>query len=236
MKRLATSLAIIERRLAAEKGEFALFACLSPADFQEQWDLVVSAAWAPRHDTDILQRLVGELNEELTPEDRLSIGRVVIVEPSDEDVQELNARFDGEDLWEIRNEKLFGYLVAQGFILASHDYWRFVKAVFPSHAEFAFFTRDGDLHMRVSWELGTDPERPHKSSRIIIIRITHEALADYIYIDDSLRHIAEQKLVRYLRDKLRSFNPEHSKSWSETPPIEEWRVTTTLFERPAAMA
>jgi hypothetical protein len=235
MNHLVTSLAVIERRLAAEKGEFALFACLSPADFQGQWDLVVSAPWAPRHDVRVLQRLVGELDDELTAEERLSIARLVVVDPSDEDVQQLNARYEGHDLHEIRNEEHFGYLVAHGFVLASYDYWQFVKRVFPG-ADFAFFTRDGDLHLRVSWKLKTDPSRPHKTSRTIIIRITQEALEGFIYVDGPSRHDAEEMLIRHLREKYDSFNPEHSKGPWETPPIEEWLVKTGLFQRQAAMA
>jgi len=236
MNNLVTALRHVERKLANEKGEFALFACFQPADMQDQWDVIISAPWAPRHNKRILKLLVSELDNTLLPPDRRSIA-LVVVEPSAEDVQRLNARFTGNGgPWEIRNEEYFGYVVAQGFVIASNDYWRFVKELFPKKANFVFFDRDGDLHIRVSWHLGTDPHRPNKSSRIIIIRISREVLDDYIYIDEPRQHVAERQLVTYLKDRLRSYNPEHTKSPYETPPVEEWRVTTNLFQRPAAMA
>jgi hypothetical protein len=240
MNTLITALNEIERQLSSEKGEIALLACFEPADSPGYLEVVFSAAWAPRHNLEALQLFVSYLDRVLPPSERLEIARIAVVEPSDDDVQRLNARFSeltpGEII-EVRNEEHFGYPVVLGFIFASHDYWRFIKQLFPQAAEFIFFTRDGDLHIRVSWKLGNDSAWPTKRSRTIIIRISREAIDDHIYIDDSRqRHMSEVQIVEFLRSKLRTFNPEHAEPRYTEPPVEEWPITTALFQRPAAFA
>lgn len=235
MNSLINDLREVERAMSSEHGEFALFACFLPADAQDQWDLVVSAPWAPRNDRATLNKFVKAVDARMAPSERLLLSRIVIVEPSDPDVQTINSRFTVQhDLVEVRNEQYFGFLVDDGFIVTSTDYWRFVKQLFPRDAAFVFFREGGDLHIRVSWKLKSDPDRPNKSSRSIIIRISHEALDDYLYVDHPRRRLAERKLVAFLKSNLRSFNPEHSVPRGKTPPEVEWLVSTTLFEDEAA--
>src|SRR5258708_23184901 len=134
MNALVTGLCDIERELAHEKGEFALFACFQSPHIQSQWDVVVSAAWAPRHDRTTLQLFISALDRALDPADRLSISRLVVVEPSDEELQRINEQYRGDPgFWEIHGEEHFGYLVEEGFIIASHDYSHFVQELFPPH-------------------------------------------------------------------------------------------------------
>jgi hypothetical protein len=240
------SMCRVERKLAHEKGELALFACFEPDDFQ-QWEIVVSAAWAPRHDRRVLELVQSRLEEELSLEQRLDISRIAVVDPSDEDVQRLNARFHGDfcarpnselsEAWQVRNDDYFGYRVARGFVLASNDYWVFVKNVFRDFRpdpEFYFFTSGRDLHIRVRWKVN-DPSRPYKTSRPIVIRISREALEDYIYVDDPARLTAERQLVGFLKEKLDLLRPvdlEHSSSlYQPVPPGPQWKVDTQLFER-----
>jgi hypothetical protein len=240
MSNLVDALEEVKRQFEQDKGTFALFACFKPDDSMAQWEVIVSAPWAPRHDQTILRSLIAAIDDKLRPEDRLTIARVVVVEPSDDDVQRINERFPELSApHEIHREEHFGYFVEIGYILASHDYWRFLKEPFvekayPSNPEFNFFTRDGDLHIGVWWKLGSDASRPNKFSRRIVIRIAREALEDYIYVDNPQRAVAEQQLAARIRDRLRHFNPEHSERATKTP-IEEWQVKTDLFERAAAL-
>jgi len=235
MNSLINDLKEIERAMSSEHGEFALFACFLPAGAQDQWDLIVSAAWAPRNDRATLDKFVKAVDGHMSPSERLSLSRIVIVEPSDRDVQTINSRFAIQhDLIEVRNEEYFGFSVEHGLIFTSNDYWRFVKQLFPSEAAFEFFRENGDLHIRVSWKLKSDPNRPNKRSRRIIIRIAEEALDDYLYVDNPRRGLAERKLVAFLKSNLRSFKPEHSLPWYKTPPHVEWFVSTTVFEDSAA--
>jgi hypothetical protein len=235
MNGLLASLKNVENELTQTKGEFALFAAFSAADSPDDWDLVVSAPWAPRHRTETLRLFVDALDRQLSPADRLTITRVVVVEPSDRDVQQINTTFETEnEVVEVSGEEHFGYFIARGYVIASHDYWRFLKVVFPSNAEFDFYTKDFDLHISVSWNLGDDPARPFKQSRIIIIRISRESLLDYLYIDSPRRHEAERKLAAYVREKLRTFNPQHSEPRGRVPPIERWDIRRDVFRSAVA--
>jgi hypothetical protein len=235
MNRWIVALPDVEKALSKNKGEFALFACYLPAEYSDLWDLVVAAPWARRDERAAVDLIGKSIATKLSLEERLLISRIVVVEPSHPDVQRVNAMFDVEHkLVEIANEDHFGYLIQRGVIITSKDYWRFIKQLFPRHAEFVFFTRDWDLHIRVSWTLNDDPERPNKKSRNIILKISHEVLDDYLYVDDPRRHEAEQKLVDFVSSRLESFNPNHDTPRHMTTPREEWRVTTALFQRHAA--
>jgi hypothetical protein len=235
MNSLLAALRNMERKLALEKGEFSLFACFEPVESQGQWDLVISAPWAPRHHGQTLKLLVQELDSHIAPSERLSIARVVIVEPSDHDVQRINQMMTVEnEVREITTEEHLGYLVARGFILASHDYWRFLKKVFPPEAEFEFYTKDSDLHVSVSWTLKGVPSRPFKQSRIIVLRIPRESLDDYLYVDSPTRRRAEKQLIAFAKKKLETFNPQHSEPAGRVPPEEWWDVGRSVFQSAVA--
>jgi hypothetical protein len=227
------ALQALEARLSERKGEFALFAALLPAGAADQWDLVVSAPWARRDDRAVLDLIRDELAETLNERDRLLLARIVVVEPWHVDVQEINARIDvAHGFVSVANEEHFGYVAERGFVVTSKDYWRFIKRLFPHNAEFVFFSRDGDLLIRISWYLNDAPGRPHKRSRNIILAISEEALEDYLYVDHPDRHEAEEKLAAFVIDRLKRFDPRHDVPAHATPPREQWRVTTALFRRP----
>jgi hypothetical protein len=227
------SLRGVEKRLAETKGDFALFALFLPSEGSDQWDLIVSAAWARRDDRTVLDLLNREVSATLTENNRFQLARIVIVEPWHVDVQLINKSIQVEHgLVPISNEEHFGYLVERGFVMTSRDYWGYIKRLFPRETDFVFFTRGGDLYARISWFLHDDPSRGHKKSRNIILAISQEALEDYLFIDDPSRYKAEQKLAAFVSERLKRFNPHHDTPEHGTPPREEWRVTTDLF-RPA---
>ena len=235
MNGLLPALRRVESELTREKGEFALFACLLPAESQDQWDLVVSAAWASRHRPETLRLLVSALDRNMPAVERLAIARIVVVEPSDRDVQRINEAVTIENgAYEIVSEEHFGYLVARGFVIASHDYWRFLKRLFPSEAIVNVDSKDLDLQMSVWWTLHDDATRPDKQSRIIRIRISFEVLFNYIYVDRSSRADAEQVLVEYVTEKLRHFNPQHAAPFGRVPPIESWDIGMAVFQKKVA--
>lgn len=232
-----SALRTVEATLSERKGAFALFAVFLPAEGADQWDLVVSAPWARRDDRAILDLLNHELATTLSDTDRLLLARIVVVEPWHADVQQINAAIHIEHgLVPVVNEEHFGYVVERGFIVTSNDYWSFIKRLFPPNAEFVFFSRAGDLFIRVSWRLNDDPSRPNKKSRNVILAISQEALDDYIYVDDRRRVDAEHKLSQFIAARLRHFNPRHDTPAHGTPPREDWRITSELFRQPVTAA
>jgi hypothetical protein len=227
----------VEARISERKGQFALFAAFLPAEAADQWDLVVSAPWARRDDRAVLDLISDELAASVSENDVLLLARIVVVEPWHPDVQEINSRFDVEHgLVSVANEEHFGYLVERGFIITSKDYWLYIKRLFPADAQYAFFVRDGDLRIRVSWYLNDDSHRPHKPSKNIILAISEEALEDYLYGDHPGRLEAQEKVAGFIAERLRGFDPKHDTPAHMTPPREQWSITTSLFRQPRLAA
>jgi hypothetical protein len=240
MNRFLNALRSLEKVLSEQKGHFALFAAFLPADSPNQWDLVVSAPWAHIDDRETLDLLTARLKETIDPADRLMLARVVVVDPGNSSVQEINtAHPDVEHaLIEVSNEDHFGYETQRGYLITSRDYWSFIKRLFPKNSDFVFFARDGDLCIRVSWHLNDDPARPNKRSRNIIIRISREALDDYLYVEDreERRLASREKLSAYVAEQLRKFDPRHDRSRHATPLTVEWYVKTSDFREMSALA
>jgi hypothetical protein len=240
MNRFLNALRILEKILSEQKGRFALFAVFLPADSPNQWDLVVSAPWAHIDDRKTLDILTARLRETIDPADRLMLARVVVVDPGNSSVQEINAGHPDieHDLIDVSNEDHFGYETQRGYVITSRDYWAFIKRLFPKNSDFVFFGRDGDLCIRVSWHLNDDPSRPNKRSRNIIIRISREALDDYIYVEDREERTlgSRQKLSAYVAEQLRKFDPRNDHSRYATPRTVEWHVKTSDFREMSKLA
>jgi hypothetical protein len=75
--------------------------------------------------------------------------------------------------------------------------------VFPAGADIKIMPGD-DLTFSIDWLLDTDPNRPNKTSSLINLKISREAMED---CDDFSR--AERKLRKLIQEKLSHFNPEH---------------------------
>jgi hypothetical protein len=104
-----------------------------------------------------------------------------------------------------------------------------VRGVFPKHADVDRRDQGGDLCLFVVWKLGTDPERPNKSSRSIEVRITREAMSDYTNSDENQRRVADALLRQYVQGKLASFEPEHDTPREVPLPGEVWVVSTDMI-------
>lgn len=235
MSHWTTVLRDVEAKLASERGSFALFAAFLPEDSADQWDLVVSAPWARRDDRAILDLLTDRLSESLATWERLLLARIVVVETWHGDVQKINKRVQLEHgLLEVSNEEHFGYVAERGYIITSQDRWRFMKDLFPHDADFVFFSKDGDLFIRISWPL-PEPDRPFKRSKNIMLEISEEALDGYLNVGDPLRNEAERRLAAIVSARLRGFDPQNTLSPHATPPREYWRVSPADLRRRAAL-
>lgn len=99
-----------------------------------------------------------------------------------------------------------------------------VKDKFPLYAEISsIIDRDRRGYVaRIHWRLGSDKERPNKSSRIILVIISGEAIDDSHY--DSRRNEVHAKFEKFIDSKIKQFNPEHDESYNKLPPVDEWLV------------
>jgi hypothetical protein len=104
-----------------------------------------------------------------------------------------------------------------------------VKSEFPKHADLAPTEEDGDLCLYLDWHLRTDPERPNKRSKVILVRITREMLSNYEGRDAEQRRQADALLKEFLSDKLAALDPEPTVPAHIASPPEEWLVDTGMI-------
>ncbi len=80
----------IEKEIAAEKGDFTLFALFEREDAPSRWDVLVSASWIGENKKDFLSYLAAKISSKLTLDERTMLSRIVILEPSDAFVRNVN--------------------------------------------------------------------------------------------------------------------------------------------------
>ncbi len=112
----------IEKYLSKEKGEFSLFALLQREENKPEWDLVVSSRWAYMDQSKTLDYIIGILKKNLELEERSAISRIVIVEPNDPFIKNINSAL------EVKHNKLFinrsgfnGIMIDNGVIFTSQN-------------------------------------------------------------------------------------------------------------------
>ncbi len=121
MNSLRTKLQQIEARLSAEHGPFALFALFLPEDRPRTWDVLVSAPWIAVDKADGLRIVATEIQNALTPEELMSISRVVILDPDNPFLPDMHALVQvehGTDV-ELRDTNLFGVDVKRAYVITS---------------------------------------------------------------------------------------------------------------------
>ena len=117
---LVERFARLESRLAEEKGDFALFALFLREDVGDRWDLIVSAPWVGPDKESAVSFLVGEIKSKLGDQDLTSLSRIVIVDPDDVAVQNLNRGIHVEHgQFEVRDTNFFGLAVRNAHIITS---------------------------------------------------------------------------------------------------------------------
>jgi hypothetical protein len=84
-KETREKLALLEREVSGEKGEFSLFGLFLREDAQDEdkWDILVSAFWLDADKKEGLAYLAKEIQKRLEPDELLSISRIVVLERGD---------------------------------------------------------------------------------------------------------------------------------------------------------
>lgn len=117
---LASNFTRLESRIAEEKGDFALFALFLREDVPDRWDLIVSAPWVGPDRQAALNYLVNEIKSFLGPQDLTALSRIVIVDPNDAEVQNLNRAISVEHgAAEVRDSNFFGLPIKHAYIITS---------------------------------------------------------------------------------------------------------------------
>lgn len=122
MSDLVEKLRPVERDLAREFGDFALFALFAPEENSyERWDLVLAAPLL-RHTYQRaqLQRIIDVMRQHLTIEDYIRVCRFILLPITSPALMEITRRYPTEGrVIEIFNREMFSHFMREGFIMTS---------------------------------------------------------------------------------------------------------------------
>jgi len=120
MNSLAQKMITVEQELAAEHGEFTLFALFLRDNSPGLWDVIVSAPWIDENREQGLSKVVAKVNACLQKEEVLRLSHIVIVEHDHPDLAELKNRFNfatSLTVIEAKNDNLLGQDIQQAFFI-----------------------------------------------------------------------------------------------------------------------
>lgn len=120
MNQLIEKFSELEKELSEEKGEFSLFALFGREDALNKWDVVLSAEWTGKNKNELLKYIVSKLQQKFTTEEMLMLSRVVILEPTNAVVENVNKTIKVKHgNAEFDNCEFNGILVKHAHILTS---------------------------------------------------------------------------------------------------------------------
>ena len=103
-----------------------------------------------------------------------------------------------------------------------------IKATMPASAEIRVLPGIESLIVGVSWPLNDDPERPNKMSKTISIHVSHEAAQDFASASAANQGATYNRIQAYLQAKLAQFDPQHNVPRYESPPVEQWVISSEV--------
>jgi hypothetical protein len=81
MKEIAEKLVRAEQEMAAERGEFLLFAMFLREDAPDVWDLVAASSWIAKDKSESLRYISDKVQSVLDADELVKLSRIVLVEP-----------------------------------------------------------------------------------------------------------------------------------------------------------
>ena len=110
----------LESQIASEKGDFTLFALFMREDVPDRWDLIVSAMWVGEDKRSAVSYLVGQIKEKLGEQDLTSLSRIVLIDPEEVAVQNINRAIQVEHgKVDVRDSNFFGLAIKHAHIITS---------------------------------------------------------------------------------------------------------------------
>lgn len=119
MAKTAEKLRKIEVELAAKKGPFTLFALIERDDSWGNWDVVVAADWVANNVKSTVETIASEIKKKLSREEQLMISRILVLDPSDNLVQNLNMIRAEHGLIRLTNNTYNGVSMKEVYLITS---------------------------------------------------------------------------------------------------------------------
>jgi len=120
MKEIAQKLVKVEREVSLEKGMVSLFALVLREDAPDLWDLLIAAPWIAANKEDAIKYIAGKLKDILTPQELMTLSRIVVIEQDNPSLETLQHAVHVEHgLMEIQNSMFFGLPIEHAYIITS---------------------------------------------------------------------------------------------------------------------
>ena len=111
------------------------------------------------------------------------------------------------------NEDLLDYLV------------RIIRPLFPMNACIVSGTSSGDYILQIDWKLESNLPQQNNRSRKIKIKISENAIQDYLCQNKQGRELYDIKLKNLIYNRYNLFNPHHDTGTTRLTPTENWLVS-----------
>lgn len=99
---------------------------------------------------------------------------------------------------------------------------KLLRRSFPNGADLKVDPTSSDFKARVSWKVGTDPVRPNKISKLILVVVPGETADDYGNKPAERRKSDDLQLQKFIQAKLATHDPDHHRPKSVSPPEVQW--------------
>ncbi|MEK6409474.1 MAG: hypothetical protein AABN34_21325 [Acidobacteriota bacterium] len=120
MKEMVDRFVELERKLSAEKGDFALFALFLRDDALDKWDLVVAAPWIESNRKTALDYVTNQIQAVFNPDEITRLSRVVLVDETNPALDAINRAISVQHgIADIQNSVFFGLQIKHGYIITS---------------------------------------------------------------------------------------------------------------------
>ena len=103
-----------------------------------------------------------------------------------------------------------------------------VSSVMPSNAEIRVNPQTAYYQAGISWKLNNDPERPNKESKVIILNVSYEVLQAIPNLSGAEQQGALNRINIFLKEKLKSFNPDHNEPHGAPAPTVTWEINSLV--------
>jgi len=80
-----------------------------------------------------------------------------------------------------------------------------------------------------NWPIDTDPFRPHKRSKTVLLKIHENAMRDLLEVGNKLEAKTLIDLETYLKNQLQKFQPDHNRPKGQPEPVEKWEIGSLHF-------
>jgi hypothetical protein len=110
------------------------------------------------------------------------------------------------------------------------DYFvRIMRPLFPANAWIVSGIYGGDYIIQIDWNLENNLHKPNKRSRKIKIKISENAIQDYLDHKKEQGEIYDSRLKNLIHQWYSVFDPHHDAAMTRLTPTENWLISRDLL-------